>query len=191
MNKIGVLAIQGDFERHKQMVLSLGYEVAEVRSPKELSKVDKLIIPGGESTTIIKLLSKFQLVDSIKEFGKKNPVLGTCAGLIILSHSVDNLPIAPLNLIDIHTIRNAYGRQKESFIDEINLNLNGSTEKFMGVFIRAPKIIKYGTDVNVLGTHKNDVVMASSGNVLVCTFHPELSNDLKIHSYFIEEFNSN
>ena len=188
MKKIGILAIQGDFEKHGYILQKLGLETLEVRTEEELQKTDALVIPGGESTTFLKLFKEFNLNDSIKEYGKSKPIMGTCAGLIILSKKANLLPYDPLGLIDIVVERNAYGRQRESFMDEIDLKLNGKTFKFEGVFIRAPKISKIGKEVEILARYKNDIVMASAKNILVATFHPELTDDTKIHNYFLENF---
>ncbi len=188
MKTIGVLAIQGDFAKHIEMIRSLGYHAVEVRTPEQLSHTDGLIMPGGESTTFLKLFHEFELHDELIRYNQTHPVYGTCAGLIVLAQSVDKLPFEPLNLINIQVQRNAYGRQVDSFIDDIQLNgenLNGSYE---GVFIRAPKILSLGPDVTALAHHGNDVVMARSERVLVSTFHPELTNDGRIHKYFIEQF---
>ena len=188
MKKIGILAIQGDFEKHGLLLSKLGVEVSEVRTEEEIQSTDALIIPGGESTTFLKLFQEFNLGDAIKDYAKNRPIMGTCAGLIILAKEANPLPYKPLGLIDIVVSRNAYGRQRESFVDDINLSLNGKEQKFPGVFIRAPKISKIGNTVNVLARHKNDIVLASTKNILVATFHPELTDNTKIHDFFIKNF---
>jgi 5'-phosphate synthase pdxT subunit len=185
---IGVLAIQGDFEKHKQMLLKLGQQVVEIRTAEQLLQTDALIIPGGESTTLIKFFNEFGLAQTIRQYAASHPVMGTCAGLIVLAKTVDNPPDDSLGLIDLEVKRNAYGRQRESFVDQIQLNLNGSTSTFTGVFIRAPKIGRYGKDVQILGRHHDDIVMAASANILGCTFHPELTDDTRIHNYFLRVF---
>jgi len=183
--KIGILALQGDFYRHSLAVRRLGHEAVLVKDEAALKQCDKLIIPGGESTTFLHLLEKLDLRRPLLEFGRKKAVMGTCAGLITLSKDAGHLPFPPLSLVDITVERNAYGRQVDSFVDTIILNLNGKESTFEGVFIRAPKIAAMGSDVQPLAWHKNDVVMAAGKNVLVATFHPELTNDLRIHEYFI------
>ena len=188
MKKIGILAIQGDFEKHKSMVSGLGYVAEEVRTQKELDSTNALIIPGGESTTFLNLFTEFGLQEPIKQYAKNRPIMGTCAGLIVLSSEVEGLSFTPLGLIDIVAQRNAYGRQKESFIDNISIQLNGNESEFMGVFIRAPKIHKFGSSVQALGTHEEDVVLAASKNILICTFHPELTEDTRIHNFFLNNF---
>jgi 5'-phosphate synthase pdxT subunit len=188
VKKIGILAIQGDFERHGQILSKLKVNILHVKTESELKQTDGLIIPGGESTTFLRLFQEFKLEKSIKEYAKNKPILGTCAGLIILSKEAQPLPYKPLGLIDIKVSRNAYGRQRESFVDNIDLYLNGKANKFPGVFIRAPKIIQTGQKVKVLARHKNDIVLASQKNILVATFHPELTDKTEIHKYFIDNF---
>lgn len=185
MKKIGILSIQGDFFKHSLILSRLGVKNCEVRTEEEINETDALIIPGGESTTFLKLFQEFDLEICIQEYAKNKPIMGTCAGLIILSKKADPLPYKPLGLIDIGVIRNAYGRQRESFIDDIDLNLNGKPGKFPGVFIRAPKINHIGEKITILARHKNDIVLAESENILVATFHPELTDNTQIHKYFL------
>jgi 5'-phosphate synthase pdxT subunit len=188
LHKIGVLAIQGDFYKHCLAIETLKHKAIEVRKTEDLSTIDALIIPGGESTTFVRLFAEFNLSDDIVDFATKHPIMGTCAGLIVLSKKVDHLPFKPLGLIDITVKRNAYGRQKESFVDDITLCLNGKEKAFPGVFIRAPKIDQIGSRVKVLAKHKSDIVMVESSNILVATFHPELTENSEIHRYFIDNF---
>ncbi|HGY57012.1 MAG TPA: pyridoxal 5'-phosphate synthase glutaminase subunit PdxT [Caldithrix abyssi] len=187
MAKIGILALQGDFYRHSLAVRRLEHEAVLVKDEAALKKCDKLIIPGGESTTFLHLMEKLNLRQPLLEFGREKAIMGTCAGLITLSKSAGHLPFPPLGLIDITVERNAYGRQVDSFVDTIRLNVNGTERPYEGVFIRAPKIAALGSDVRPLAWHKDDVVMAASENILVATFHPELTDDLRIHAYFIEQ----
>ncbi|MGD9488796.1 MAG: pyridoxal 5'-phosphate synthase glutaminase subunit PdxT [Calditrichaceae bacterium] len=188
MKRIGIFALQGDFHKHSLAVQSLGFEAIHVKDAKTLAKCDKLIIPGGESTTFMNLINRLELNEVLVEYGKSRPVLGTCAGLIILAKHVDSLPFETLGLIDIHVARNAYGRQINSFIDTVRLTLGEETIDFEGVFIRAPRITAPGNGIRQLGFHKDDLVMAASDNILVATFHPELTDDLRVHRYFIENF---
>jgi 5'-phosphate synthase pdxT subunit len=188
LKKIGILAIQGDFDKHKQFVQELGYDGKDIRTSEQLAATDALIVPGGESTTFMRLLHEFNLIEAIQKYAAEKPVFGTCAGCIILASAVDHLPYPPLALIDIHIKRNAYGRQRESFIDDIVLNLPEYQGRYAGVFIRAPKIIKVGNTIKVLARHGEDPVMVSSNGILVCTFHPELTMDRVIHSYFLKNF---
>ena len=186
--KIGDLALQGDFFMHGQAVKRLGHDVLYIKDKNALEKCDKLIIPGGESTTFLRLIEKLKLRDALVEFGRGKGVLGTCAGLITLASRVDGLPFPPLSMIDIKVQRNAYGRQIDSFVDRVSLQLGTESFTFEGVFIRAPKIIDLGKDVQALGWHKNDTVMAANHHILVSAFHPELSDDLRVHDYFINHF---
>ena len=185
--KIGVIAIQGDFEKHQAVLNKLKIDNIAVRSPHELLQCDGLIIPGGESTTLIKLFKANQLFKEIKEFAKTKPVMGTCAGLIVLAKQVHNPPLQTLQLIDIEATRNAYGRQINSFIDDVDLTLDKDKITVEGVFIRAPKIKKIGQGVHCIGFHKGEMVVAESQQILVITFHPELTNDSRIHAYFINK----
>ena len=184
---IGVLAIQGDFQLHQNMLDRLGVDNTRVLKVDELWRCDALIIPGGESTTFIKVLRELNLFDEISRFGKERPIMGTCAGLITLASKVKNYPIEGFKLIDLEVERNAYGRQIDSFVDTVNITLNGREQEFEGVFIRAPKIRRIGEGVTPLGYHKNDVVMAENELILVATFHPELTEDTRIHQYFVKK----
>jgi 5'-phosphate synthase pdxT subunit len=184
---VGILAIQGDFGLHQKILDKLGVKHLAIRNNEELKKCDALIIPGGESTTFIKLLKSIHLDKAIRNFGRKKAIMGTCAGLILLSREVTHNSVETLNLIDIEVSRNAYGRQIDSFINQIELTLKKNTIKFEGVFIRAPKIKKIGEGVQPLGYYQNDIIMAENQNILVTTFHPELTSDTRIHQYFLEK----
>ena len=188
MKTIGILAIQGDFNRHALVIQKLGHLPREIRNLDELTGTDALIIPGGESTTFLRLFYQFNLSDGIRHYAEKHSIMGTCAGLIILSKEANNLPFKPLGLIDATVARNAYGRQRESFVDMISLSLNGNVHNFPGVFIRAPKIITVGPTVKILAHHKQDAVMVATKNILAATFHPELTDNIEIHQYFIKNF---
>jgi 5'-phosphate synthase pdxT subunit len=184
---VGVLALQGDFREHIEMLKMLGVEAREIRFPGQLDQVDGLIIPGGESTTINKLFDKYGFRKKLHEFYESGkPLFGTCAGLIVLAKKAKGEE-NQLGLIDIDVERNAYGRQIDSFEQKISLNLNHSAEKkdFNSVYIRAPKIIRKGDGVKVLGMHDEEIVLARQENVLVSSFHPELTDDTRIHKYFI------
>jgi len=187
MAKIGILAVQGDFEKHQHIVKSLGHETLLVKTQQELAASDALIIPGGESTTLTKLFAKHDLEQALIEYAGQKPVFGTCAGLIVLSKKALNHPVKTLGLINVTAARNAYGRQVDSFIDDIEINFGEKPFSFEGVFIRAPKIIEIGDNVKVLGKHNDDIVLAQSGNILIATFHPELTDDARIHKYFIDK----
>ena len=187
MSTIGILALQGDFEKHEQMIAALGHDSLRVRWREQLPECDGLIIPGGESTTLLKLMKKHDLWDAVINYAKNSAVYGTCAGCILAAREVIGLKQDSLNLIDIAVQRNAYGRQVDSFIDDIQIQLNGKTDLMEGVFIRAPKIISITADVTPLARHGDDVVLAEQGHILVGTFHPELTDDLRIHEYFIKK----
>jgi len=185
--RIGILALQGDFEKHRQVIARIGSEPVFVRSKMELDSVAGLIVPGGESTTLTNLMKKHGLWDEIIAFGRQKPIFGTCAGLIVLAKKVVSNHVETLGLIDVTVARNAYGRQVDSFIDDLQLNLNGHPANLEGVFIRAPKIVAFGEGVTPLAWHKEDVVMAESGNIMVATFHPELTDDVRVHEYFLRK----
>lgn len=176
--RIGVLAIQGGFEAHERALSRLGVESVQVRSSIDLVSADGLILPGGESTTISKGIDKYALKEPIADFvDKGRAVFGTCAGLIVLSRS-------HLGLIDISSTRNAYGRQVVSFECEIAVKGLGD-EPFRSVFIRAPQIDEVGDSVEVLASHQGAPVVVRERNVLACVFHPELTDDLRLHAYYL------
>jgi 5'-phosphate synthase pdxT subunit len=171
---IGVLAAQGNFREHAAMLRRLGADVVEVRKPEQLEGIDGLVIPGGESTAITRLIRLYGLEEAIRRFGR--PILGTCAGLILLDR-------AHLGLIDLEVERNAYGRQVHSF--EADLELDGD-RPLRGVFIRAPRVAETGPGVEVLADLHGDPVLLREGRVLVAAFHPELTDDTRVHERFLE-----
>ena len=180
---IGVLALQGDFEAHRRRLEELGAEVVLVRNPSDFNGLDGLIIPGGESTSFLKLLNENTL-RKLNEFVHAKPTFGTCAGAIMLAREVENPPQPGLNAIDISIRRNAYGRQVDSTIVEAMTALGG--EPLEMVFIRAPRIESVGKDVEVLATRGNDPVLVRQGRVMAATFHPELSRDQRVHQEFLK-----
>jgi len=183
--KIGVLALQGDFALHRQAIERIGVESSEVRKPVELEAVDGLIIPGGESTTLLKLMDAWEFVPALEKFhAEGKPIFGTCAGLIVLAREVLNPNQFSLGFIDITTERNAYGRQKESFETEGEATLDGERRPIKMVFIRAPRIRRVGPTVTPLAVHRGECVLAREGSVLVGTFHPELTDNPTVHRYF-------
>ncbi len=183
--KIGVLALQGDFALHRQALDRIGVESVEVRKPAELEAVDGLIIPGGESTALLKLMDAWDFVPALEKFhAAGKPIFGTCAGLIVLAREVLNPDQSSLALIDVTVERNAYGRQKESFESEGEAMLEGERRPVRMVFIRAPRIRRVGPAVTPLASHAGECVMAREGSVLVATFHPELTDDPTVHRYF-------
>ena len=183
--KVGVLALQGDFEAHEKALQRAGAEAVEVRSAHDLEGLDGLIIPGGESTTMLKLLEEEQLVAPLWEFAQTHPILGTCAGAILLASAVSHPAQASLGLMDIDIERNAYGRQLDSRI--ARLNLEGSGAGLEAVFIRAPIIRRVGENVKVLARYQNSPVLVEQGKHLVATFHPELTRDPSVHLMFLDK----
>ncbi len=184
--EVGVLALQGAFEAHQLVLRDLGVESVQVRTPADLEMVDALVMPGGESTTMSHLLQTSGLFDVIDARLKQGmPVFGTCAGMILLAKGVldGRSDQISFGAIDIDVKRNAYGRQIDSF--ETDISLVGLVEDFHAVFIRAPQIARIGEDVTVLARHNEAVVLARQGSVMVASFHPELTNDARIHSMFI------
>jgi len=173
--RIGVLAVQGNFREHAAMLRELGAEVVEVRLPEHLEGIDGLVIPGGESTAITRLMRLYGLEQAIREFAA--PVLGTCAGMILLDRD-------HLGLVDVAVERNGYGRQVASF--EADLALAGGGEPLRGVFIRAPRVTAAGPGVEVLASHGGDPVLLREGRFLVASFHPELTGDTRVHERFLE-----
>jgi pyridoxal 5'-phosphate synthase pdxT subunit len=186
--KIGVLALQGDFDAHRRRLEELGAQVVLVRKPEQLDEIEGLVIPGGESGTFLKLLGSAGF-EKLKEFVRLKPTFGTCAGAILLASEVENPPQAGLGALNIRVRRNAYGRQIDSSIREGKLvrDLDGQLNESLleMVFIRAPKISHVGEGVEVLATEGNDPVVVRQGSAMAATFHPELSDDLRIHQLFL------
>jgi pyridoxal 5'-phosphate synthase pdxT subunit len=172
--RVGVLAVQGNFREHAAMLRRLGAEAAEVRKPEELEGLDGLVVPGGESTTFMRLMRLYGLDDAVRSFA--GPILGTCAGMIVLDRN-------HLGLADLEVERNAYGRQVASF--EADLELAGEDEPLRGVFIRAPRVADAGPDVEVLAEHDGVPVLLRDGRLLVAAFHPELTEDTRVHELFL------
>jgi pyridoxal 5'-phosphate synthase pdxT subunit len=190
--KIGVLALQGDFAMHAKALARCGgegraptVEVVEVRKPEQLEDLDGLIMPGGESTTLLKLMDAWGFVPALEKFhAGGRPIFGTCAGLILLAREVTSPAQFSLGLIDVGVERNAYGRQRESFEARGAAELGGRRVPVEMVFIRAPRIRRLGAGVQTLAEHGGEPVMARQGAVLVATFHPELTDDPAVHAYF-------
>ena len=178
---IGVLALQGDFDAHRKRLEELGAKVVLVRKPEQLDQIDGLVIPGGESSTFLKLLGA-EGFEKLKEFVRAKPTFGTCAGAILLANEVENPKQEGLGVLDVRIRRNAYGRQLESSIREGKLG----TSPIEMVFIRAPKIERVGPDVDVIATEGNDPVAVRHGKVMAATFHPELSDDTRVHRAFLD-----
>ncbi len=183
--KIGILALQGAIAEHKRMIEALGEEAIAVKKVEELNQLDGLIIPGGESTTISKLINKYGFEEELIRFSEqKKPIFGTCAGLILLAKEINHINYHHLGLLNIKVERNAFGRQKESF--EVNLDIKHVAENFNAVFIRAPYIMEVYEGVEILSEYDGKIVVVREGHLLGSAFHPELTNDLRIHKYFIE-----
>ena len=187
MKRIGILALQGDFAEHISMLQKLGVEAFPIRLQKQLQDLDSLIIPGGESSTIAKLMQTYNLTEPIQELILHGlPVMGTCAGMIILSKSVAPMNSETMGAINIEVKRNAFGRQIDSFETDLSIPTLGK-EPFRAIFIRAPIITKAGPEVDILAQLADGTnVAARQGKVLVCAFHPELTDDTRFHRYFIE-----
>ncbi len=173
--KIGVLAVQGNFREHCTILRGLGVDVVEVRLPEQLEGLDGLVIPGGESTAIRRLMRLYGLDDAVRDF--EGPMLGTCAGMILLDRT-------HLGLVDVDVQRNGYGRQLASF--EADLDLGDGGEPLRGVFIRAPRVTEAGPEVEVLASHEGVPVLLRQGRFLVASFHPELTGDTRVHERFLE-----
>jgi pyridoxal 5'-phosphate synthase pdxT subunit len=173
--RIGILAVQGDFREHAAMLRRLGAEPIEIRKPEQLDDVDGLVIPGGESTAIMRLIRIYGLEEAVRRF--ERPVFGTCAGMILLDRE-------HLGLVDVLVRRNAYGRQVASFETDLELAEDGG--KVRGVFIRAPRVAEVGPDVEVLAELEGEPVLLRDGRFLVASFHPELTDDTRVHELFLE-----
>jgi 5'-phosphate synthase pdxT subunit len=183
--RIGVLAVQGDFREHRLALEACGAEVTEVRLPEHLDGLQGLVIPGGESTTIGKLMARFGLDAAVREFSAQGkPIFGTCAGMILLSNNIEASNQDRLGLLDATVLRNAFGRQVDSFEAEIEVKELGPPA-IKGVFIRAPYIKSVGKSVKVLGELEKKIVLVRQRNILAAAFHPELTDDLRLHRYFL------
>lgn len=190
MKTVGVLALQGDFEAHRKSIERAGARAMEVRTAEQMHLCDGLIIPGGESTTMLKLLGIENLLEPLREFGKKKPIYGTCAGAILIAREVSDPEQTSLDLMDIGVQRNAYGRQVDSHIAKLRLDQEGSVElggELEAVFIRAPIIRRVGAGARIIARHQGDPVWVEQGRHMVTTFHPELTNDARVHRHFVEK----
>ena len=191
MKKVGVLALQGDFDAHSKAVERAGAQSAPVRSAADLEGLDALIIPGGESSTMLKLLNDENLMEPLREFGRSRPIFGTCAGAILLASEVSSPAQESLGLMDIGVERNAYGRQVDSRIASVTPESEFQSRTHPGdmeaVFIRAPIIRRVGSGARVLARYHGDPVLVEQGQHLVATFHPELSSDPRVHELFLQK----
>ncbi len=186
---IGVLALQGDFEAHVKALDRAGASPSEVRTAEQLRSVDGLVIPGGESTTMLKLLREEGLFEELRSFGAEKPIFGTCAGAILLAQDVSNPPQESLSLMDIGVERNAYGRQVDSRIVHLDPEDPSrlADSDIEAVFIRAPIIRRVGAEAKVLARYRQDPVLVEQGRHMVATFHPELTADSRIHKLFLDK----
>lgn len=186
MRKIGVLALQGAFKEHIVMVRQLGAEALPIRWPEQLKGLDGLIIPGGETTTIGKLMTEYKLGEEVQKLASEGvPLFGTCAGMVLLAKRVTGLDLQPLAVIDIEVRRNAFGRQVDSFETKLLIPVLGQNP-FPGVFIRAPWIERSGDGVESIAQLQDGTIVAAKGeNILVSAFHPELTDDTRLHEYFL------
>jgi len=189
---VGILTLQGDYAKHEAAFAALGCPTLSVRRPAELATVSSLVIPGGESTTLTRLVDRAGLRLPLVEFAQSKPIMGTCAGLIMMSSGTaeedqSDYGVEPLGLLDCTVMRNGYGRQIDSFIAGVDLKyLDESDEEYSAVFIRAPRIAEVGAEAEVLVQHDGEAVLVRQGHLLGMTFHPELTDDLRIHRAFLE-----
>ncbi len=185
MSTVGVLALQGDFEEHKAVFESLGVTCTKVRLPEQLTKIDRLVIPGGESTTLSRLCSNYGFRDPLLKLSEQGmPIWGTCAGMIMMATKITEQDPIPLKLMDIEVQRNAFGRQIDSF--EQSLNIEGIEDPFNCIFIRAPQVINISKKVTTIASLNDErPVAVRQQNLFATSFHPELSNDSRVHKYFL------
>ncbi len=186
--RVGVIAIQGDFDKHREALLgtnTVGLEVIEVRTPEQLATVDRAILPGGESTTVGLLMQRYGLGNALKQAGKAGmPLWGTCMGMIMLATDIEDREQYTLELLDITVKRNAFGTQIHSFEDEVFVS--GLSEPVMGVFIRAPIVTRVGATTKVLAEYKGNIVAVKQGKIIGTSFHPELTSDVWMHQWFLK-----
>ena len=180
---IGILAAQGAYKKHKDILNTINVDSVYVKNVKQLSVCDALILPGGESTAISNIIQANNLYESIKSFASNSYVFGTCAGMILMGSNKSTQLLKPLKLFDIKVSRNAYGSQVDSFIDNISLSFDRN--KFSGVFIRAPKVISRANDIEVLSVYNDSPVLIRKDRFLASSFHPELTSDNRVHKYFV------
>lgn len=183
--RVGILALQGDVAMHERALAACGATSVRVTLPEHLAALDAIILPGGESTTMLRLLDSSGLRQPLERALRTLPVLGTCAGLILLARAADHLPRPPLGVLDIDATRNGYGRQVHSFTDDVELTPTGDTVE--GVFIRAPRITRRGRGVQVIATHDGEAVGVQQGRAVAIAFHPELTADRRMHAWFLRD----
>ena len=187
---VGILALQGDYSKHKDVLDKLKISSCEIRYSNQFNEISGLIIPGGESTTMTDLIYRSGLHKNIYSFSRSKPILGTCAGLIMMSRLVNDDRVKPLNILDIEVDRNAYGRQVNSFRDELSVSIGGKFENISATFIRAPKINRMNKNIEILSSYNNEPVGIRQGMHVGLAFHPELDGITLFHEYtFAEQFN--
>ena len=184
---IGVLALQGDYAKHIQILDMLQTPSCEIRYPSELDGINGLVIPGGESSTMTDLMQRIGFHEPLRRFAKKKPILGTCAGLIMMSSNAPNSLVAPLGILDVEVDRNAYGKQVHSFIKDLPIQLNEKTIEIPAIFIRAPKINKINNNVEIISEYKGDPVAVKQGHHIGLSFHPELNGITVFHKFIFSQ----
>ncbi|MEH6944497.1 pyridoxal 5'-phosphate synthase glutaminase subunit PdxT [Bacillus sp. JJ722] len=189
MQTIGVLGLQGAIQEHLNQIEATRCQSVVVKRPEQLNKIDGLILPGGESTTMRRFIDLYGFLEPLKQFGKDKPIFGTCAGMVLLAKELVDAEEAHLQLIDIKVRRNAFGRQIDSF--EADLQVNGMDQAYPAVFIRAPYVEAASPNVEVLASYNGNIVAAKQGHILVTSFHPELTGDLRFMKLFVEMLRSN
>lgn len=182
---IGILALQGDFELQRKVLENLGQSTTTVRYPHQLKNCNALIVPGGESTTMTMQISSNGLSDSIKEFAENHSIMGTCAGAIMLSQNVDDDRVNPLQIMEIDSKRNSWGRQVHSFQSDVILSFD-QKKAFVATFIRAPKLTIRNEKIEILARYNGEKILVTDGKHLAASFHPEIGDDYRVHEYFIK-----
>jgi len=187
-NVVGVLALQGAFDKHIEMLSTMGVDCQRVRFAHELDECCALIIPGGESTTMSLLIQKFDLYDKLQEFAANKPVMGICAGAILMAETVDDARVTPLNIMPMTAVRNSYGRQVCSFSADLNLKCDAEGLPYQAHFIRAPGLTANNDKMEVLASYNDEPVMMRMGQHMALAFHPELTNDSRVHECWLKGF---
>jgi 5'-phosphate synthase pdxT subunit len=185
---VGVLALQGAYQKHVESLSRLGVESRLIRKSAELDRCDGLIIPGGESTTMSLLINESGMYDPLRNFAQSRPVMGVCAGMIMMAESVDDDRVKPLKILPFRALRNHYGRQVHSFTADIQLNFDDSGKPLRAHFIRAPGITEPGEGIEVLARYNDEIIMIGKDRHLALSFHPELTEDTRIHQYWLQKF---
>jgi 5'-phosphate synthase pdxT subunit len=188
-NVVGVLALQGAYQKHVDSLARLGVESRLIRKSNELDTCNGLIIPGGESTTMSLLIQDSGMYEPLRDFAQHHPVMGVCAGMILMATSVDDERVTPLNILPFRALRNHYGRQVHSFTAKIQLDFDTSGEPMEAHFIRAPGVTDLGEGIEVLAHYDDEIIMIAKDKHLALSFHPELTHDTRIHQHWLRNFN--